>query len=181
MATLDAVTDSSLTVADDGVYELLGDATSRILKSVGCENVYRYEVPPIRSWQDFMDFLAVHEGLEQSKLEAWFIQQPGFEHDPITRGTATRYQQQHSVVVNGWMWDRTEVRSIRKIHERVEQICWALEKNKSLLDNSLTGPHEEVRGVKTRFAYALLSEHHLHNAEVGFNVLVSKVEATGRV
>ena len=180
MATLDAVTDSSLTVADDGVYELLGDATSRILKSVGCENVYRYEVPPIRSWQDFMDFLAVHEGLEQSKLEAWFIQQPGFEHDPVTRGTFTRYQQSHSVIVNGWMWDRTEVRSVVKIHQRVEQISWALEKNKSLLNNALT-LFEEVNRVTTRFAYALLSEHHLHNSEISFNVLLSRVEASGRV
>tara|TARA_Y100000310_G_scaffold338323_2_gene427645 strand:- start:484 stop:1023 length:540 start_codon:yes stop_codon:yes gene_type:complete len=159
----------------------LADASEKLLHHVECKNVLKESPPPITTYQSLNDLLRVPgERLDQEHLEAWWVHQTGFQNDPLTRGTMTRYQQMHGIQFSSWVWKTEYYESHKYIHNKVEEVCWTLEKNKGFLGQP--SMVEEVRQiVAVHNSVARLEEAHLFSAQITFQVLVYRQEASGRV
>jgi hypothetical protein len=176
------VTSPTATTITTNVRQVLFEAIQAILVSVDCENVHDFALPPITSYDELMVLLRVDEGFDESKLEAWFMGRDRFVHDPNTRGTFTRYDQNHRVDIVGMAWRDSFRDSYEYMQDKGELVARTLEKNKSL-GSTVTNPSiQEISGLEVNYAWGPHGgEVYLYRVGMRFNALVGLEEAGGRV
>ena len=159
------------------VRPILEDAVKKLLLSIDCKNVYSEVIPPITTWQDFENFLAYHEGYDQSKLEAWFVKLTGFNHSPNILNSMSQYQQIHAVQIVGMAWHNTFHNSYMYVHDQTEKLAWVIEKNKGLVSTEIL----EASNLQAGFDFGPFGEVSLYQSDVRFDALVHISESNGRV
>jgi|TARA_Y100000034_G_scaffold132225_1_gene194687 hypothetical protein len=153
------------------------EAVESLLDFLGAKHILRTRVPPINTWQEFVDLVGFNqEDVSQLQYEAWFIHRPTFNHDPITRGTWSQYQQMHSVVVTGWMWHKDWDTTYRDLNDAAEDFALTLEKNKGGLDAAF----DELSQVRVLFGEKDLGEHFMQTVSISFSFLMTITESAGR-
>jgi hypothetical protein len=157
---------------------VLEEASIKLLESIGCMNPQGADVPPLTTWEQFREYLGVADLIqEQDRLEAWWSSRIGITHDPLTRGTATRYDQTHKMRIVGWAWHGSFDASYQYIQDQTELLLWTLEKNKGFATPEVL----EISQIQTAFGFQNLGEYTLHQSETRFSLLINQVEASGRI
>ena len=176
------VSATTATTITTNVRQNLYEALQRIMDKIGCENILDTQVPPITTYEQLIDLLRVDEGLEQHKLEAWFIGRDKFSNDPLRRGTFTRYDQHHRVEITGLAWKENFRESYEYIQDQGELLARTLEKNKSLGSTQSNPSIQEISNVEVIYGWGPhAGEVYVYKVGLMFNVLVGLEEAGGRV
>ena len=171
------------TTISANVRQNLYEAVGRILDSIGCENVLDSALPPITTYEQLIEILRVDEGFDQHKLEVWFISRDRFQHDPLRRGTFTRYDQIHSVEIIGLAWRENFRESYEYIQDQGEELSRTLEKNKKLGSTQTNPSIQEIANLETSYGWGpqTSGEVYMYRVSTKFDVLVGLEEAGGRV
>ena len=154
---------------------ILEDSFTKVLSSIGCENVYFEELPPVTSPQELFNYLRVNQGEGQGILEGWFFRRLSIRHD-ATQTAHNRYAQIHAMSITGVAHHNDFHRSYQYIQDKTEQLMWTLEKNKNFISSSI----DTVNVNNARFSFEQFGELYLYRSETTFDVHRSVTEAGGR-
>jgi hypothetical protein len=155
---------------------ILEESIGQILLDAGCENVWREEMEPVQTWDEFVDYIKVHDEVDLESHEAWFISRVGFEHDPLTSGTWNSYEKTHRMSIHGVTWQQTFSESYQFMQKQAEKNGWWLERNKGGLSSAIS----EFRNINVTFSSQTLGDAYLYHSMMSLNVLMTERETGGR-
>ena len=147
-----------------------------ILQSINCQNVHEIEVPPIVTWEQMKEYFGIENEEGQDDLEAWFIGRNRIRHDPVVRGTFSRYDQHHTLRLTGFAWQQNFNKTYQYMQNKTEELLLTLEKNKGYPATEVL----EVSEVATNMKFIRVGEVSLYSSDTTCLLLVSVSESAGR-
>lgn len=155
-----------LTTITSRFEETLESAMGKLLGSLGCENIYPMDIPPIRTERELTHFLTVPSDL--GRREAWFFGRLGMSTRSRVRGTNAQWEQIHDLRIIGLAWHDSFHRSYQYIQDQGDLVVGSLQKNIDMLMGSEV---ERILDVRADYNFEEFAQLGLHRVEVRFSAL----------
>ena len=173
MVTGDAVATSNSVL----IRPILEDGLAKLLSSIGCQNVYTEDLPPVTTEHEFTQRLQVHKGLAQPEYEAWFANRRSVSTSTSAVTNNYQYNQVHGMMISGVAYHGSFQHSYQYIQDKTDELMWTLEKNKDILGDTTI---QYITNLATTFAFEEMGEMYLYRSNTSFDVHRLVIETSGR-
>ena len=168
-------TSTNVTLKSRSVIE---EASTKVLDSIGCKNIFTQDLEPLVTTQAFVDMLRVDSGLNQPHYEGWFLHRNGFREDSSAVTNAYQYDIVHDMIVTGLAFHGSFEESYKYIQDKTEELFWTLERNKNMLGNETI---KYIEGMSVSFSFEQFGEMYLYRSQTSFTAHSLIIETNGRV
>lgn len=155
------------TVTTD-TYVVIQEAVSKLLDSLGCQNIHTTDIPPITTEGQFVDLLQFKDANSKvGKYEAWFLGRRRLRTRSLERGTNQQYQQTHTLQIVGLAWHFSLEVSYDYMQDKVDRLVALLRKNINFLGGSQI---DQLVNLQADFRFDQFGELGLYRGDLGFEL-----------